>query len=124
VYPSLVQHAAGAIQDLSAVEAVECTRYGHTGWRQIGGEWVFLHAGGAIDAKGLIDGIDCCPLRATNSALLEYRLPAPASRKRLGEYAALWPCILDLYPELPQLDAVLSGCHSERRSAGSSGPFT
>ena len=77
VYPGLAQHAAGSIQDLSADGAVERTRYGYTGWRQIGGQWVFLHAGGAIGARGLVDGIDCAPLKGTNPALLEYRLRRP-----------------------------------------------
>jgi hypothetical protein len=38
-------------------DAVQRVVYGHTGWRQIGGEWVYLHARGAITARGLDTGV-------------------------------------------------------------------
>ncbi len=106
VIPGLSQHAAGAIQELSAETAVERVRL-DTRDGAIGDEWHFLHAGGAITAGGLLTDIDCAPLRGTNPALMEYRLPAPASRKRLAEYVALWPQVLQLYPEAPTIGTAL-----------------
>jgi hypothetical protein len=32
--------------------------FGHTGWREIDGRWVFLHAGGALGAPGPVGGIE------------------------------------------------------------------
>jgi hypothetical protein len=33
-------------------------QYLHTGWREVGGRWVFLHAGGAIGGDGLVTGVE------------------------------------------------------------------
>jgi hypothetical protein len=49
-------HARVAIQLLSS-NIAERTVYTHTGWRNVGGEWVYLHGGGAIGANGLVPGI-------------------------------------------------------------------
>jgi hypothetical protein len=32
--------------------------FAHTGWRRIGGEWVYLHAGGPIGSLGPIPEIE------------------------------------------------------------------
>ena len=40
-------HARAAIQTLSG-EIPARRIYAHTGWRKIGGEWLYLHAGGAV----------------------------------------------------------------------------
>jgi Domain of unknown function (DUF927) len=40
-------HARAAIQTLSG-EIPARRVYAHTGWRKIGGEWLYLHAGGAV----------------------------------------------------------------------------
>src|SRR5438874_785271 len=40
-----------ALQMLSSDVRRE-TVYAHTGWRDVGGRWVYLHAGGAIGADG------------------------------------------------------------------------
>jgi hypothetical protein len=47
--------------------------YGHLGWRKIGDHWVYLHAGGAIGADGLVNGIEVLP----PEALARYVLPTP-----------------------------------------------
>lgn len=49
-------HAAQAIKHLSD-EAEERIVYTHTGWRQIEGRWLYLHAGGAIGADGPVEGV-------------------------------------------------------------------
>jgi hypothetical protein len=40
-------HARAAVQMISGCVPVERV-YEHTGWREVGGKWVYLHAGGAI----------------------------------------------------------------------------
>lgn len=72
VYPGLGtrDHTRAAIQTLS--EHIPHKHvYGHTGWRKIGGEWLFLHAGGAIGADGPVDGIEI----DLPGAMERYRLP-------------------------------------------------
>jgi hypothetical protein len=50
------ERLARAIKELSE-EAEEHTVYAHLGWRFVDGQWVYLHAAGAIGAQGPIDGI-------------------------------------------------------------------
>ena len=47
--------------------------YAHTGWRQIEGRWLYLHAGGAIGA----DGLDTSLSIELPEQLNNYNLPAP-----------------------------------------------
>jgi hypothetical protein len=59
VYPGFgyERHAAVAIQLLSG-EVPERKVYSHTGWREIGGEWAYLHAGGAVGPMGPLMGVE------------------------------------------------------------------
>ena len=50
-------HVRTAIQVLSG-DVPERTVYGHTGWRDVGGKWVYLHAAGAIGADGSAEGVE------------------------------------------------------------------
>lgn len=59
IYPgqALRDHARAGIQLTSG--AITTRRvFAHTGWRQIDGEWMYLHAGGAISAAGPISTIE------------------------------------------------------------------
>src|SRR5215208_7252334 len=58
VYPGfgLKDHARAAIQMLSGDIPVRRV-YAHTGWREIDGEWFYLHAGGAIGRVGQVESI-------------------------------------------------------------------
>jgi hypothetical protein len=106
---TLKDHARAAIQLLSP--QVEHRRvYTHLGWRKIGEDWCYLHAGGAIGAHGAVEDITVAP----GQALLAYTLPAPpddaaapaairASLRLLDVapdavmipvYAALWRAVL------------------------------
>lgn len=49
-------HARAAIQTLS--DPAEVRVFGQTGWRQVGGAWVYLHKGGAIGAQGPVEGVE------------------------------------------------------------------
>lgn len=55
VYPGQQQHARAAIQYLSG--AIHQERiFAHLGWRKHGGQWMYLHAGGALSADGPLEG--------------------------------------------------------------------
>src|SRR5262249_53603310 len=59
--------------------------YGHIGWRLINEEWVYLHAGGAIGANGLVNTVTVeLPLE-----LAFYQLPPPPSDLRAAVTASL-----------------------------------
>jgi hypothetical protein len=50
------ERTRAAIQHLSGtVEQHRC--YSHTGWREVDGAWVYLHAGGAIGADGPVEEV-------------------------------------------------------------------
>jgi hypothetical protein len=57
----------------------EKTTYAHLGWREIGGEHVYLHAAGAIGSSGSVNGIQV----ALAGSLAEYRLPSPPTGDEL-----------------------------------------
>jgi hypothetical protein len=47
-------HLRAAMQLLSG-DVPDRVIYAHTGWREIGGQWFYLHAGGAIGPDGMVD---------------------------------------------------------------------
>lgn len=67
------KHASYAIRRLSE-PIPEVLMYAHLGWRQFEGEWKYLHAGGALDAGGLDEGI---LVEGPNAEFSNYKLPAP-----------------------------------------------
>jgi hypothetical protein len=69
---NLADHARAAIQLLSGDPPTRVL-YTHTGWRQIGDSWFYLHQGGAIGPQGVQPGIDV----ALPDALSGYDLPHP-----------------------------------------------
>lgn len=78
VYPgqAAAEHLRHAIQVTSHQDRPVRRRtvYTHTGWRNIGGAWCYLSAGGAIGAAGMVEGID-----TDLGELSAYALPAPSS---------------------------------------------
>jgi hypothetical protein len=56
IYPSQQQHARAAIQSLSGEIRQECV-IAHLGWRKEGHRWIYLHAGGGVDAAGAVSGV-------------------------------------------------------------------
>ena len=73
-------HARAAIQFLSGYPP-ERRVYGHLGWRDIGGSWCYLHAGGAIGPVGPVDGIEV----SLPPDLQRYELPVPPTGADLIE---------------------------------------
>jgi hypothetical protein len=65
-------HTRAAIQVLSK-QIARKTVYRHTGWREVNGAHLYLHAGGAIGAHGPVDDINV----HLDGAAAYYRLPDP-----------------------------------------------
>jgi hypothetical protein len=59
--------------ELLSTDREQRTLYMHTGWREIGGAWHYLHAGGAIGAEGPAPGVEV----ALPGTLAGFELPAP-----------------------------------------------
>jgi len=70
--PGTRDHLRAALQLLSG-EVPRRTIYKHIGWRKIGDQWLYLHAGGAIGPAGLVDDIPV----SLPEPLAGYCLPAP-----------------------------------------------
>ena len=71
-------YALVAIQSSSMAAEERCI-YTHTGWRNIGGRWVFLHTGGAIGENGAVPGI----IVRLTGPLSRYELRLPATAEEL-----------------------------------------
>ncbi|MBV8265113.1 MAG: PriCT-2 domain-containing protein [Planctomycetaceae bacterium] len=66
-------HLRTAIEILSGENVPERVVYTHTGWRQVGGTWVYLHAAGAIGPPKAVEGV----VVHLPAALSNYCLPVP-----------------------------------------------
>lgn len=101
IYPGFAvkDHARAAIQMLSDNVAAR-TIYTHTGWREIGDGWAYLHADGSIGPDGPVPGIE---VRLPDGLKL-YALPGPPEAEglvaairaslrilRLAPEAVVWP---------------------------------
>jgi hypothetical protein len=65
-------HLRCALQLLSG-GAPRRTVYGHTGWREVGGAWCYLHGGGAVGPDGPASGVEV----VLSGTLADFRLPDP-----------------------------------------------
>jgi hypothetical protein len=100
--------------------------YGHLGWRKIGEQWAYLHAGGAIGANGTVAGVEV----SLPDTLARYVLPVPPSGEELREAVRASLDLLSFGPPrlvIPLLSAVyrtvLSGADFAIHLAGQSGVF-
>lgn len=73
-------HARAAVQILSG-EFPERRVYTHTGWRLVDGQWLYLHADGAIGKDGNVEGVEV----ALPDALKRYQLPTPPEGEELRD---------------------------------------
>jgi hypothetical protein len=97
-------HLRAAIQHLSG-EPPRRTVYQHTGWRELAGSWIYVHAGGALGADGPGHGIDV----SLPTPLAGYALPAPPDGEPLREAVRASLHVLGLAPDritVPLLAAV------------------
>lgn len=95
-------NARAAIQVLSGDVETQYV-YRHTGWRQIDGQWLYLHSGGAIGADGKNEQIS---VELDPGNMQRYRLPAPSepdARRNIG----LALDLLELAPKNPAVGVVL-----------------
>jgi hypothetical protein len=118
-------HLRVALQLLSG-DVPRRTIYGHTGWREVGGHWVYLHAGGAIGADGVVDGVEV----RLPGALGRFVLPVPpqgaellaAVQASLGMLALGPMCVV--VPILASVfRAVLTECDFGLHVVGRTGAF-
>ena len=94
-------HLRAAIQQLSG-EVPRRTVYGHTGWRSIDGEWLYLHRAGALGADGNQPDIE---VDAGAGHMLHYRLPDPSADIKAAVRASLM--LLDIAPSNPPFGACI-----------------
>lgn len=91
------EHARVAIQTLSTGAVRSQARYTHTGWRKVGTDWVYLHAGGGIGALGKAVGVEV----ELSEHLQRYRLPDdnPLARLDLRDAVTASLRFLELCPD-------------------------
>jgi hypothetical protein len=77
-FPNQREYTRTAIQSLSLTATEKCI-YMHTGWRNVDGRRVYLHAGGAISAAGAVAGVNVRLL----GPLSRYELRPPTSPSAL-----------------------------------------
>jgi Domain of unknown function (DUF3854) len=80
IYPGRANkdHVVTAIRQLSG-DIPETTTYTHTGWRQAGGSWMYLHKNGAVGPGGSVPGVSVMLPRS----LKMYELPEPPTGPEL-----------------------------------------
>jgi hypothetical protein len=105
LYPaiSLKDHAQFAIQSLSS-SIEKRTLYAHLDWRNIGGDWVYLHAGGHIGQDGQV----FLGETQLQDPLARYVLPEPPTGDVLRQSIHKSMQCLDVFPH--DLTIPLYGC--------------
>jgi uncharacterized protein DUF3854/uncharacterized protein DUF927 len=117
-------HARAAVQILSA-DIPERHVFSHTGWRDLGqAGWAYLHAGGAVGARGVIPGVEV----SLPDSLTRLELPPPPEADDLQDAVLASLGVIDVAPDrvvLPLLAAVYRAVLGETdfsvQLAGSSG---
>jgi hypothetical protein len=124
-FPSQKDYARTAIQSLSITAGERCI-YTHTGWRNLGGSWVYLHGGGAIGAAGLDPDVAV----RLSGGLSRYELPPPTDSRPLQTSVRASLRLVELGPptvSFPLLAAtiraVLGGADFALHLAGETGTF-
>lgn len=106
IYPGKADHAKCAIKTLSPL-LTKRTVYAHTGWRQIGERWCYLHGSGAITGDGNLTDV---AVRLPHS-LRFFSLPEPARGEDIiGAYQVALD-LLDAFPRhltVPLLGAIIA----------------
>lgn len=87
-------HLRAAIQELS-LDKKQSTVFIHLGWRKLEGEYIFLHAGGAIGANGCRNDI---AVDASEGKLKDFILPEPVTGSELKNAFKASLRILDAGP--------------------------
>ncbi len=69
-------------------------RYGYTGWQKTGDRWVYLHAGGAIGAEGVVPGVEV----RVYEPVSRFALPPPPEGEALARAVTSVLAFLDIEP--------------------------
>lgn len=103
-------HLRAAIEAYSGSSVMRHQVFKHTGWREVDGQWVYLHGGGAIGSEGPLTRVEV----ALSGPLAGYVLPEPPTgvdlssaikaslqmlevaphRLTVPAYAAIWRAVL------------------------------
>jgi hypothetical protein len=94
IFPSVREHARVAIQLVSG-EIPARRLYGHLGWRKVGGNWLYLHAEGAIGPNGPVSTVEV----SLPGGFSSYSLPAPPRRRELIKAIRASLGVLELAPD-------------------------
>lgn len=87
-------HARVAIQTLSGT-IPDRTIFTHTGWREVDGQAVYLHAGGAVGTVGTVGGIEV----RLESPLDRFHLPDPPEGDELRQAVRASLQVLEVAPD-------------------------
>jgi hypothetical protein len=87
------EHVRCALQVLSG-DVPRRTVFCHTGWRQLAGSWLFLHAGGAVGPDGPVAGVEV----SLPDALGRFVLPPPPDGEALRDAVRASLRLLELGP--------------------------
>lgn len=120
------RHVRAAIHMMTGVAAPRGVVYVHAGWRKVGGENVFLHAGGAIGPRGNVDEVEV----RFDGPIAGIRLPPPAEADALRSCARAVLELMEIGPSkimFPLLAAVarvvIDECDFSIHLAGGTGVF-
>jgi hypothetical protein len=96
IYPGLgtKDHARAAVQLLSG-DVPTRRVFTHTGWREVDGDWLYLHSGGAIGPDGSVSSINV----ELDGTLGGYVLPNPPEGEELKEAVRVSLRLLELAPD-------------------------
>ncbi|MGZ8242811.1 hypothetical protein, partial [Methylomagnum sp.] len=97
------EHLRAAMQELSG-NVPRRTVYAHIGWRQLDGEWRYLHAGGALGATGNRADIEVNPGPGN---MAHYRFPDPPTGAARADAIKASLELFHLAPQKPGLGALL-----------------
>jgi len=92
-FPTQKDYARTAIQSYS-MGAEERSIYTHSGWRNVDGRWLFLHAGGAVAAAGDFPGVHV----RLPGALARYELCLPSTPEAMVAAVASSLKFVELIP--------------------------
>lgn len=92
-FPNQRDYARTAIQSFSIIAEERCV-YTHTGWRKVDGQWLFLHARGAVSGAGAVPGVNVRLL----GTMCRYELRVPAGSEALASAVRASLRLLDLGP--------------------------
>jgi hypothetical protein len=124
-FPNQREYARTAIQSFSFTAEDRCI-YTHTGWRNVDGRWLFLHAGGAICGTGAVSDVNVRLL----GPMSRYELRLPAAQDTLASAVKASLQLVELGPpsiSFPLLAAtcraVFGGADFALHLAGETGAF-